>query len=561
MCAGRDIGILAASAVGCSGNNRCAAFIQNDLVNLDTACIRIEDHCLYGCAYIRRNVIGCLALSVCADSHFKVGLFPAACPGAERTAGAGVLGGNGIVQSCSLCTIGNKFCIHLLVACGTGLCTGCDISILAAAGCSCCNSSCGYLAALCCFFSCDNGACSSSNNRLSRGSGYNRLLRGSGYNRLCALCAFYCCIDRTSLILIVQTSCCAYQSGIIVQCNFVALVILDGILIGKVGIARAAYQRAYQCMTLAAVANLSGHFVIACIAGSCSVVCILDRIAFHTDYKVCVLGVVAQNHAHLCLAPAGVICTALCILGSRQRSHLHRCVIAAAAPGVFTIISAFAVALLIQISGYLRPVRSISSDFTLKNCRTQADIVPAHGRIYTPLAARTAGFTLIAGIHKGVQECLIGVVLCCQVQPACCPCLIIIIVIGSIEITYSIFCGLVVLNGEFVQCLCIRQVFCIAEVDVVYSQCCGISCCNITCAIACLIYLTACIALIFRRAPFCVILVSVSNLINKVGDSTVAQCGAVLEILRKIICNGAQVACLSQRIIAVLEFIVAPAQS
>ena len=264
LCAGSDVGILVIRRISavcscCScGRVGAAALIQNDLFDLNAVCIRIEDHRLDSCADVRRNTVSRRASAVCRNAYLEVFLDPIPVPCAERDACFGVAGLHSEVYSCSLCTVGSELCVYLLVPCLAGLCAGGDVGRRSALRSS--SGSC-LLAGLCrCCCSCC--ACSS------------LLCRHSGCDRTAAD-AFNAGIYRTSLIDRIQTCCCADQTSVVVQGNLVALIVLDGVLICEVCICRAAYQCTHQCVPLAAVSDLSSHFVIACIAGSSSVVCIL----------------------------------------------------------------------------------------------------------------------------------------------------------------------------------------------------------------------------------------------------------------------------------------------
>ena len=302
------------------------------------------------------------------------------------------------------------------------------------------------------------------------------------------------------------------------------------------------------------------------MTGSTSVMRILWRIFVEANNQILTSGIVAQNHAHLSLCPAAVILARfLLILRSNQCSHLYSNVVPCTAPGIFAVILAFASCLGIQISGNLCPVRSTLCDFCLQDCSTHADIIPVHRRINAPLATGLTGHTLTTYIHKGIQEGLVAAVACCQIQPACCPCLVIIVVIGIVIRRSCFILRLVVLHGEVIQSLCILQVFCIPEVDVVDSQSCGISCCDVACTIACPISSPLALNgfLCFCRTPVAVVIAAaaLSDLIAEVCNGITTQGCAVLEVLAEPIGDFFQVCSLTQRIICILKFVVAPAQS
>ena len=289
---------------------------------------------------------------------------------------------------------------------------------------------------------------------------------------------------------------------------------------------------------------------------------ILCGVGVHANDKVDVLGVVAQDHCHLCLAPAGIILSALCgILGGNQCSQLHGGVIPCAAPGSFAVVLALAGALAVQVSGDLGPVRTAAGDLALEDGSTEADIVPAHGGIYAPLAAGLSGLSCAGSIHKGVQECLIGAVAGCQIQPASCPCLIVIIVVGVVEFFSRRALCLIGANGIVVQCLCIGQVFLVAEVDIVCCQCCGIFCCDVAGIIRSPVCGTqALVGLGFRRAPDIVVFLTLAHLVADAGNVIAVQLCACLEEITETVCECLQVCGLSQCVVAVLVLIVAPAQ-
>ena len=289
---------------------------------------------------------------------------------------------------------------------------------------------------------------------------------------------------------------------------------------------------------------------------------ILCGVGIHANDKVHVLGVVAQDHCHLCLAPAGIILAALCgILGGDQCSQLHGGVVPCAAPGSFAVILALAGALAVQVSGDLGPVRTAAGDLALEDGSAEADIVPAHGRIYAPLAAGLSGLTSVRGVHKGVQECLISAVSGCQIQPTSCPCLIVIVVIGIVEFGSCRALCLIGADGIVVQCLCIGQVFRIAEVDIVGCQCCGIFCCDVAGIIRSPVCSTqALVGLGFRRTPGIVVFLTLAHLIADAGNVIAVQLCACLEVITETVCECLQVCSLSQCVVAVLVLIVAPAQ-
>ena len=289
---------------------------------------------------------------------------------------------------------------------------------------------------------------------------------------------------------------------------------------------------------------------------------ILCRIAVHADNEIHILRVVAQDHAHLCLAPAGIIHAALCrILRGSQCCHLQCSVITCAAPVALAVIGAFTGAFAVQICSDLCPVHCIAGDLTLEDRSTQADIIPAHGGVYAPLASGLTRLTSIGVVHELVQERAVGAVVGCQVQPACSPCLVIIIVIGVVEVCSLRTICLVGLDGIIVQCLCILQVFCIAEVDVVHCQCCCIFCGDVAGIIRSPVCGTqALIVLGFRRTPDVVVSLSYAYLVAKACYGVAAQLCACLEEIAETVGQRLQVCSLSQCVIAVFEFIVAPAQ-
>ena len=254
---GYNSGLIALCLLGSYSCGRigAAAIMEHNLCDLNAACIRIEDHCLDSLTYVRRNGIICGARTVCRNAYLEVFLDPITVPCAECDACFGVAGLHSEVYGCSLCTVGSELCVYLLVPSLAGLCAGGDVGRRSALRSS--SGSC-LLAGLCCCC-CSCCACSS-------------LLCGCDRT---AADAFNAGIYRTSLIDRIKTCCCADQTSVVVQGNLVALIVLDGVLICEVCICRAAYQCTHQCVPLAAVSDLSSHFVIACIAGSSSVVCIL----------------------------------------------------------------------------------------------------------------------------------------------------------------------------------------------------------------------------------------------------------------------------------------------
>ena len=533
------------SCCGC-GRVGAAALIQNDLFDLNAVCIRIEDHCLDSCADVRRNAVSRRASAVCRNAYLEVFLNPIPVPCAERDACFGVAGLHSEVYSCSLCAVGSELCVCLLVPSLAGLCAGGDVGRRSALRSS--SGSCLLAGLGCCC--CSRCACSS------------LLCRHSGCDRTAAD-AFNAGIYRTSLIDRIQTCCCADQTSVVVQGHFVCLIVVYGIGVGEVGICRTADQSTDQRVAIAAVVGSALHFVKALIAGGCSVMRILGRIAVHTHNEVHVLGVVAQDHAHLRLAPAGIVLAALCgIFRGSQCCHLQCSVITCTAPVAFAVICAFAGALAVQICGDLCPVHCIAGDLTLEDRSTQADIIPAHGGVYAPLASGLTRLTGIGVVHELVQERAVGAVLGCQVQPACCPCLVVIVIVRAVEVCSLRAICLIGLDGIIVQCLCVLQVFCVAEVDVVHCQCCGIFCSNIAGIIRSPVSGTqTLIVLGLRRAPDIMVSLSYAYLIAEAGYGIAAQLCACLKEIAEAICQCLQMSCLSQCIIAVFKFIVAPAQS
>ena len=113
--------------------------MENHLVDLDAACIRIKDHCLYGLANIGRDGVICCAGTICANACLKFFLEPIAVVCAESTAGLGILGSYGIIQCCRLCAVRVKFCICLDITVCTLLGAGGDLCLYVLN----CRSSCG----------------------------------------------------------------------------------------------------------------------------------------------------------------------------------------------------------------------------------------------------------------------------------------------------------------------------------------------------------------------------------------------------------------------------------
>ena len=537
LCAGGDVCFLivrrisaVCSCCGC-GRIRAAAFVQNNLCDLNLARIRIEKHCLYSCANIRRNVVGYRAHTICWNAYLEVFLNPFTVPCAERAACFGVAGLHLEVQGCGLCAVGCELSVCLNVTVRSSLCAGGDVSSLSALRSSCGSSCCRLVIRFRC---CSGCACRS---LLGRYSSCDRT----------AADTFDARVYRTGLVNRVQTSSCADQTCVIVQGNFVCLIVVHRVGIGEIGVCRTADQRADQCMTVAAVAGLTTHLFIALITRCCSVVRILCRIALHAHNKVDILGVVAQDHAHLRLAPVGIIHTALCgILCGYQRSHLDCGVIPCAAPCIFTIISARIAALAVQISGDLYPIGNAAGDLTLENRCAQADIVPAHRRIYAPLAAGLTGLACVRVVHKLIQERAIGTVVGCQVQPTCRPCLIVIIVIRIVEVYCLRAVCLIGLDGIIVQCLRVLQILCVAKVDVVDSQCCGIFSSNVAGIVRCPVCSAqALVVLGLRRAPNIVVSLSYAHLIAEAGYRIAAQLCACLEVIAEAVSQRLEVCALT----------------
>ena len=290
------------------------------------------------------------------------------------------------------------------------------------------------------------------------------------------------------------------------------------------------------------------------VTRSGSVVRILRRIFVETNDQILTGGVVAQNHAHLCLAPVAVI--VIGVLGNYHCNQLHCSVGSCTAPACPTRHPECA--LIGAVLAYIRICPfPVACNFAVQSCCTRFCVAPAKRCInFAPLA--------IASCEEIIHKVLVLVILCSQIQETSCPSLIIFISIRSIKTVCTVCCTLIILCGELVQCLCILQVFCIAEVQVVYCQSCCIFCCNIACTIACPECLTTTLNgfLCFRRAPVAVVIAAAAfaNLIAEFRNRVTAQNSAVLEVLAEPIGDFFQVCSLTQRIICILEFIVTPAQ-
>ena len=290
------------------------------------------------------------------------------------------------------------------------------------------------------------------------------------------------------------------------------------------------------------------------VTRSGSVVRIFRRISIETNDQILTGGVVAQNHAHLCLAPVAVI--VIGVLRNNHCNQLHCSVGSCTAPACPTRHPECA--LIGAVLAYIRICPfPVACNFAVQSCCTRFSIAPAKRCInFAPLT--------IASCEEIIHKALILVILGSQIQETSCPSLIIFISIRSIKTVCTVCCTLIILCGELVQCLCILQVFCIAEVQVIYCQSCCIFCCNIACTIACPECLTTTLNgfLCFRRTPVAVVIAAAAfaNLIAEFRNRVTAQNSAVLEVLAEPIGDFFQVCSLTQRIICILEFIVAPAQ-
>ena len=290
------------------------------------------------------------------------------------------------------------------------------------------------------------------------------------------------------------------------------------------------------------------------VTGSCSVVRILWRIFVETNNQILTSGVVTQNHAHLSLTPITVI--VIGVLRNNHCNQLHCSIGSCTAPAC--PVWHPELGLIGAVLAYIRICPfPVACNFTIQSCCTRFCVAPAKRCInFAPLA--------IASCEEVVHKVLVLVILCSQIQETSCPSLIIFISIRSIKTVCTVCCTLIILCGELVQCLCILQIFCIAEVQVIYCQSCCIFCCNIACTIACPECLTTTLNgfLCFRRAPVAVVIAAAAfaNLIAEFRNRVTAQNSAVLEVLAEPIGDFFQVCSLTQRIICILEFIVAPAQ-
>ena len=287
---------------------------------------------------------------------------------------------------------------------------------------------------------------------------------------------------------------------------------------------------------------------------SCSVVRILRRIFVETNNQILTSGVVTQNHAHLSLTPITVI--VIGVLRNNHCNQLHCSIGSCTAPAC--PVWHPELGLIGAVLAYIRICPfPVACNLTIQSCCTRFCVAPAKRCInFAPLT--------VASCEEVVHKVLVLVILCSQIQETSCPSLIIFISIRSIETVCTFFCTLIILCGEIVQCFCILQVFCIAKVQVVYCQSCCIFCCNIACTIACPECLTTTLNgfLCFRRTPVAVVIAAaaLSDLITEVCNGITAQGCAVLEVLAEPIGDFFQVCSLTQRIICILKFVVAPAQ-
>ena len=271
-------------------------------------------------------------------------------------------------------------------------------------------------------------------------------------------------------------------------------------------------------------------------------VCILCGIACKANNKAGICRIAAEQIVHLTLAPCGVVSGG--ILGCNQCTHLHCCIQSCTAPLIHEEVAVGVGALTAEVAVYLAPV---IGDMCINTCCTQTNILPA---------VNPAEVLLLLGSTVALVGTLIG----CKVQPACCPCLFIGAAGGLVETVRAVSCHLIVLCGELVECLCILQVLCIAEVDVVQSQCCCIFCGNVTCTAGCP-ELSAVVALLLRRTPVSVVLVTVALLVAEaLYIAAAVELGGCHEEFTEMIGDELQVLCLTGLVIGILEFIVAPSQ-
>ena len=290
------------------------------------------------------------------------------------------------------------------------------------------------------------------------------------------------------------------------------------------------------------------------MTGSCSVVRILWRFFVETNNQILTSGVVTQNHAHLSLTPITVI--VIGVLRNNHCNQLHCSIGSCTAPAC--PVWHPELGLIGAVLAYIRICPfPVACNFTIQSCCTRFCVAPAKRCInFAPLT--------VASCEEVVHKVLVLVILCSQIQETSCPSLIIFISIRRIETACTVCCTLIILCGELVQCLCILQIFCIAEVQVIYCQSCCIFCCNIACTIACPECLTTTLNgfLCFRRTPVAVVIATAAfaNLIAEFRNRVTAQNRAVLEVLAEPIGDFFQVCSLTQRIICILKFVVAPAQ-
>ena len=273
---------------------------------------------------------------------------------------------------------------------------------------------------------------------------------------------------------------------------------------------------------------------------------ILCRVICKAHNKTLVCRVLTQNIGHLILAPRRIICTG--VFGGSQCTLLHCGVVAAGAPFILEVVGVVGGVNLtgdVGIDG-----GPVTGDVGLDDMCTQGNIVPA---VYP---------TDICG-QCLVHQVQIGIVLGGQVKPSCCPCHIVLVVIGAIEAGRTVRCNRVDTGCITQQRLCVFQILFIAEVDIVERQCGSIFSGNIACSRVRPVFLlgTLLLLLSLRCVPVAVIHIAVSQLIAEAGYRITVELCTVFKESSKIVCDGSVVIRQTQAVIGLLEFVVAPAKS
>ena len=249
------------------------------------------------------------------------------------------------------------------------------------------------------------------------------------------------------LVLRIQTGSRADQTGIIVQRDLVALIIIDGIGIRTARSDRTAHERTDEGVR---VAGLGIVIAPSAVAGGRAMMRILRRIIAQTDDEAGVGRILTEQIAHLPCAPCTIVRGG--IFAGRECRELHGSVVARTAPFTTEIVPgsvADAGEIIVQI-------RPIPGDVRIDGRGTGADIVPREAPADVVLLVPAVGLVLL----------LLG----CQIEPSGGPCLVILIAPGIVEAGASGRGDLIMCRGIGIERLGIGQVLCVAEVEVVQGE-------------------------------------------------------------------------------------------